>query len=112
MKKKTAYESVTFRRKSACGWVYLICMHKDNNLVRIEIEMGKSGTCANSVMSGITSLINEILFLRNKHKGNVKTEYIIEGLKGIECHKKSCCVDIISKLLDEWREKYEDSKES
>ena len=90
--------SVTFREKSACGWVYLICMYEDNKLIRVQIELGKGGTCANSVMSGITDLINEMLYLGGKPK------YLVKALEHHTCHKRKCCVDIISKLLQKWKD--------
>lgn len=101
---KKILESTTFRRKSACGWVYLVCSHEGGKLSRVQVELGKSGTCANSVMSAITDLINEMLYVGGKVK------YIIKALEGHECHKRSCCVDIISKLLKEMEEKYENTE--
>lgn len=95
----------TYKHQTACGTLY-ITVNKDNNgnIVEIFTNSSKNGTCKAN-LNGETRLASLAL------RAGVKTEEVIDTLKGIQC--QSCafskakgnkidgisCPDIISKCL-------------
>jgi len=106
IKKPKMWESTTIHERTGCHRMNVICDHDGDKLIRVHLETGKEGACANSLTLALTDALNEVLRLG----GTV--DNIIQVLEGHECWRKKCCSDIAANCLKKWRDRDEDTKES
>jgi hypothetical protein len=123
-KRKHVSPSMSIKRKTGCGNLYLHCSYDNDtfNLGRISVTLGKSGSCRASTCNGMGELISLLL------QGNYDPLVIVERLENIACgtpyfiekghedNNDSCCDAIANGLkealdvMKELKEKKEESK--
>ncbi len=98
--KSNLKDSVTIKRKTGCGDVYVTCQYSKGHLKYVSMHMGKKGSCASATTQTLQDALNVILRLG----GNVNN--IIEGIEGHQCYRGDCCSNAIADALKEWDEHY------
>jgi ribonucleoside-diphosphate reductase alpha chain len=73
-------EGSTRRIKTVCGMLYCTINHYEGKIHECFLRMGKSGTCAQSMMEMLGRLISIAV------RKDTDIKKIIKSLKGIRCH--------------------------
>ncbi len=97
-------EGMTVRVNTGCGKLYVTLNSVDGKLFEVFAALGKAGSCAKTVMEGISRMVT--LALRH----DVPVEEIVKQLKGLRCPEPYLfpkeervfgCPDAIAKVLEE-----------
>jgi ribonucleoside-diphosphate reductase alpha chain len=109
MPRPETLEGVTRRIKTVCGTLYCTINHQEGKIQECFLVMGKSGTCARSMMEMLGRLISISI------KKDADIRKIIKSLKGIRCHSANgdyqSCADGVCIALEGFLNEKEKSEE-
>lgn len=73
-------EGVTYRKKTGCGYMYVILNAENGKLVEVFTSMGKAGGCAAAQAEALCRILSKAL------KYGMPPEDCVNELIGIQCH--------------------------
>lgn len=95
--------SITIKKKTGCGKMYITITIRDGKIFEVFNQMGKAGGCAASQSEMAGRLISAAL------RSGVEPQVLVKQLKGISCHlpdgfgesKVLSCADAIAQAMEE-----------
>jgi hypothetical protein len=94
LKQDIPYPSTTAKLKTGCGPLYATLVDNKGELVKVFLQLGKAGGCANAHLSSLSGHVNEEL-----EKGTKKAVVSLSQLTGVTCHEKESCVNIAARYI-------------
>ena len=96
---------------SPCGSIFTIINYdKDYNILRVEVEIGKGGTCGRTMHTTVGNLMTIAV-----NDGKVPVKDIIDIMKGMQCgntpHGKQSCTEAVVKAIRMFNKFVKEQKE-
>lgn len=81
VERKDILPSVTPRRKTGCGWMYVTVTFQDGQPFEVFIQLGKAGGCAAANHEFVARVISKAM------RAGINADVIVQEGLGIGCHK-------------------------
>ncbi len=86
------------RIKTTCGTLFVSVGYVDGKIIEVFPQMGKSGSCGNSMLEAVGRLISISL------QEGISVEDIIKQLRNIRCPEQTkefySCIDAVARIIE------------